>query len=173
MLTKLKLALAFATLLGAGATGLAVANTGAPADSAEQTVAQPTGGGWKQKMLEKYDLNKDGKLDDAERAKMRADRQAERAERRKEMLEKYDTNKDGKLEPNERKAMIDDRADKRFEKLDTNHDGSISKEEFRAGMEKMAMRGHNRFRRHHGRGNGQGGQRGGNTAPTGGTAPSQ
>lgn len=48
--------------------------------------------------LEKYDANKDGKLDEAETKTMREARQ-------KEMLEKYDTDKDGKLSDEERKAM--------------------------------------------------------------------
>lgn len=45
--------------------------------------------------LEKYDANKDGKLDEAEMKTMRETQQ-------KEMLEKYDTNKDGKIDEAER-----------------------------------------------------------------------
>jgi hypothetical protein len=54
------------------------------------------------KQLEKYDTNKDGKLDKSERQAMRKDREAE--------LKKYDKDGDGKLDKSERKAM---RADHR------------------------------------------------------------
>ena len=49
-------------------------------------------------MLKKYDVNKDGKLDDAEMAAMKADNKAA-------ALAKYDTNKNGKLDENEKTAM--------------------------------------------------------------------
>jgi hypothetical protein len=56
-------------------------------------------------VLKRYDKNKDGALDEAERAKWQADlaarREKERADRAA-MLEKYDTNKDGKLSEEER-----------------------------------------------------------------------
>ncbi len=54
------------------------------------------------KQLEKYDTNKDGKLDKSERQEMRKDRETE--------LKKYDKDGDGKLDKSERKAM---RADHR------------------------------------------------------------
>ncbi len=50
--------------------------------------------------LAKYDANKDGQLDEAEAAKMKADKDAAMKAR----LEKYDTNKDGKLSKEERDA---------------------------------------------------------------------
>jgi Ca2+-binding EF-hand superfamily protein len=100
--------------------------------------------GMRAKMLEKYDTNHDGKLDDTERAAMRADFQAKRSERRQEMLARFDTNKDGKLDENERKVMKDTLAADRFKKLDTNGDGVLSLQEFQAGAE--------RFHRHFGRG---------------------
>ena len=53
-------------------------------------------------MLEKYDKNKDGKLDDAERAELQKDREVARKERQAEMLKKYDKNGDGKLDDAER-----------------------------------------------------------------------
>ena len=46
-------------------------------------------------ILEKFDTNKDGKIDEAETKTMREAQQ-------KEMLEKYDTDKDGKLSDIER-----------------------------------------------------------------------
>ena len=50
--------------------------------------------------IEKFDKNKDGKLDEAER-KVAA------AARRKMLLEKFDKNKDGKLDEKERKALAE------------------------------------------------------------------
>ena len=56
-------------------------------------------------VLKRYDKNKNGALDEAERAKWQSDlatrREKERADRLA-MLEKYDTNKDGKLSEEER-----------------------------------------------------------------------
>jgi Ca2+-binding EF-hand superfamily protein len=141
MLTKMKLAIALAASLVAGTTTLALANGG---------------GKWnKQEMLQKYDTNGDGKLDDAEKAKMKADMKAKREARREKKLAQFDTNHDGKLDANERAAMKAAMAEKRFAKLDTNGDGVISKEEFLAGQ-KLGMG------RHHGRGPGD--QTGGNSS---------
>jgi len=49
------------------------------------------------KVVEKYDKNKDGKLDQSEREELRKDREAEAAK-------KYDKNGDGKLDQSEREA---------------------------------------------------------------------
>jgi Ca2+-binding EF-hand superfamily protein len=49
------------------------------------------------KMLEKYDKNGDGKLDASEREAWRKDREAE-------VIKKYDKNGDGKLDQSEREA---------------------------------------------------------------------
>jgi hypothetical protein len=62
-----------------------------------------------QKVLEKYDTNKDGVLSPEERAVWEKDRAARRAAR----LKKYDKNGDGKLDESERAAM---RKDKEAEK---------------------------------------------------------
>lgn len=133
MLTKMKLALGMSALLAAGAGGLALANGG---------------GGWeggKQKMLEKYDTNKDGQLDANEKAVMKADFKAKRQAKKAEMLAKFDTNKDGKLDETERAAMKQAKQAERFAKLDANGDGVISRDEFAAAR---PMGGHHH--RHHG-----------------------
>ena len=67
-------------------------------------------------MLEKFDANKDGQLDDAEKAAAKADFEAKRAEMKaafeKKMLEKFDANKDGQLDDAEKAA-----AKAEFEKM--------------------------------------------------------
>ncbi|PYQ55163.1 MAG: hypothetical protein DMF78_03140 [Acidobacteria bacterium] len=59
-------------------------------------------------MLERYDTNHNGKIDPEERAAIKADREARRAE----ILKKYDTDGDGKLSPAEREAMRKDMREK-------------------------------------------------------------
>jgi hypothetical protein len=104
MFTKLKLALALTATLAAGAAGFAAANTGAPADATGANVTQvdpaqraQMRAEWKakrearrEKMLAKYDLNKDGKLEPNERKLMLEDR----AEKR---FDKLDVNHTGTI----------------------------------------------------------------------------
>ena len=97
MLTKLKLALLISAPLVAGAATYAAAQGGPPSRA---------------DVIQKFDKNGDGVLDDAERADMKAAFAAKRAAHRQAMLDKFDTNKDGKLDATERAAMRDDQADR-------------------------------------------------------------
>ena len=54
--------------------------------------------------LEKYDANKDGVLDDAEKAAAKAGAAAKAKETKEANLAKYDGNKDGKLDESEKAA---------------------------------------------------------------------
>ncbi len=52
-------------------------------------------------VLKKYDLNKDGVLDETEKAAWLADKESKSAGAMAKRLEKYDANKDGKLDESE------------------------------------------------------------------------
>lgn len=133
MLTKLKLALLVSAPLIAGASTYALAQ----------------GGEGRGKMIQKFDANGDGALDDAERAQMKQAFAEKHAARKAAMLAKFDTNKDGALDDSEKLAMRDARAAERFAKLDSNGDGKLSLDEFKAGAGKgfhHGRHGHGRFR---------------------------
>ena len=132
MLTKLKLALFVAAPLVAGAATYAAAQGDDPGRA---------------DILQKFDANKDGKLDDTERAQMKAAFEAKRAERHKAALATYDTNKDGKLDDAERSAMRDAKLAARFTAMDADHDGKLSLAEFKAGEHERG--GSHRHARHH------------------------
>lgn len=70
-----------------------------------------------QRMLERFDANKDGKLDEAEKEAMKAKRREKRHERREEFrknfMEKFDTDKDGKLSDEEKEAAKQQRGERR------------------------------------------------------------
>jgi len=133
MLTKLKLAVLLSAPLVAGAATYAVAQ------------AQPP------KPVEK--LESDGKLDDAERAKLKEAFAEKRAARKAEALAKFDANRDGKLDASEQATMRDAKLTDRFQKMDTNRDGKLSLDEFKAGAP-QGMHRHGRHGHGHHRGAG-------------------
>jgi Ca2+-binding EF-hand superfamily protein len=129
MNTKMGLALSLVTMLGGSAVAFADQNPNVASDPGCATKRE----GFKEKMLAKYDANKNGVLDADEKAKMRSDFQAKRTEKKAEILARFDTNKNGVLDPDEKAAMQDERATKLLAKLDTNGDGQLSVDEVKCG----------------------------------------
>lgn len=118
-----------------------------------------------QEVLDKYDANKNGRLDDDEREKMMADRQAER---KKEFLDKYDSNKDGKLDDKERDSMIATLEKERRDRFDRDNDGKLNEDEaiaYAASLQGGGFGGRGGF------GGGRGGFGGGRGGFGGGRGP--
>jgi Ca2+-binding EF-hand superfamily protein len=82
-----------------------------------------------EKLIEKLDSNKDGKLDVNELKAMKD----LRAQHRQEMMKKFDANNDGKLDEAEREKLSQEKTAERFKKLDTDGNGALSLQEFQAG----------------------------------------
>ncbi|MBK7534929.1 MAG: EF-hand domain-containing protein [Myxococcales bacterium] len=92
-------------------------------------------------MLKEFDRNRDGKLDDAERAEAHKAMQARRAAAHQQMLTQFDSNRDGKLDDAEREKMMDQKMTEHFQQLDTNRDGMLSPAEFKVGVRDHHRRG--------------------------------
>lgn len=91
-------------------------------------------------LVARYDANHDGRLDDAERERMRAARGKERLGSRAgsmipaEFLAKYDTSKDGEMQPEEWKVAWDAETKVLTETYDADKDGQLGKTEKAAMM---------------------------------------
>lgn len=90
----------------------------------------------RERVKERFDVNKDGQLDEAERAAAKAAFEQKRAERKAKMLERFDTDKDGTLSGAEREAARAARQERRqahrakmLERFDTDKDGKLSEAE--------------------------------------------
>ena len=80
-------------------------------------------------ILEKFDKDGDGKLNEEEREAAKAARGEMEANRKKEMLAKFDKDGDGKLSEEEKKAAHEAMKKKMLEKFDKDGDGELSEEE--------------------------------------------
>ncbi|BCX48468.1 hypothetical protein HAHE_23760 [Haloferula helveola] len=89
-------------------------------------------------ILEKFDKDGDGKLNEEERKAAMEARKGQAEARRKEMLEKYDKDGDGKLSEEEREAVKADMKAKHealLAKYDADKDGKLSAEERKAAID--------------------------------------
>ena len=59
----------------------------------------------KARIMEKFDVNKDGQLDDSEKEAIKKDFEAKAAEAKAKFMEKFDTNKDGQIDDAEKEAI--------------------------------------------------------------------
>jgi Ca2+-binding EF-hand superfamily protein len=73
-------------------------------------------------LLEKFDTDKDGKLDEEER-------KAARAAFKEEFMKKFDTNGDGEISDEEREEAKKKRKEMILERFDEDGDGELSEEE--------------------------------------------
>ena len=80
-------------------------------------------------IIEKFDKDGDGMLNEEEREAAKAARGDMEANRRKELLAKFDKDGDGKLSEDEKKAMREAMKKKMLEKFDKDGDGELSEEE--------------------------------------------
>lgn len=155
-------ALVLAAMIGAGASGVALAQAGGPAADArpaafdfEALDADKDGKVTKDEMKAAQaaravlmDTDKDGKISEAELVAMHTrDIEARAVERAKRILARQDTDGDGMLTAAE--LMATDRPmDKMFDRIDADNDGAISKAEAEAMQDRMADRRDGRKGKH-------------------------
>ncbi len=97
----------------------------------------------RERMLEKFDANNDGTLDDEEKAAAREKCGRRGGKFRDRMLKKFDADKDGKLDDTERaaaKEAMQERRKEMKEKFDTNGDGVLDEAERAAAKAAMKER---------------------------------
>ena len=92
-------------------------------------------------VIEKFDTDGDGKLNETEREAAKAAREEMMAARKAEMLEKFDADGDGELSDTEKEAAKEAMKAKMLEKFDADGDGELSKEERATMREEMGPRG--------------------------------
>jgi hypothetical protein len=83
-------------------------------------------------IIEKFDKDGDGKLNEEEHAAAKAARGEMEADRKKEMLAKFDKDGDGTLNEEEKMAAREEMKKKMLEKFDKDGDGELSEEERKA-----------------------------------------
>jgi len=101
----------------------------------------------RQKLLEQFDANGDGRLDETERAAAKAAMQAKREERKQQILERFDADGDGQLNDEEKAAAKEAFKAKMKERFDKNGDGELDEQERRALKRHLKHRKRMRHRR--------------------------
>ncbi|MFD2257671.1 hypothetical protein ACFSSA_13390 [Luteolibacter algae] len=91
-------------------------------------------------VIEEFDKDGDGKLNEEERQAARAAHKEMMEARKKEVLKKFDADKDGKLNESEKEAMKAEHKKRMLEKFDTDKDGELNDDEKKAMREEMQNR---------------------------------
>lgn len=137
---------------------VALALCASPAFAGDDSAKPKHQGEHHQKVLEKFDSNHDGKLDETERAAARAACSARIKDQHPELFAKLDTDHDQALsreelragrekiqklrqekrpDPAAASARLKEKHPEIFKQLDTDNDGQLSKAELQAGREKL------------------------------------
>jgi len=118
-------------LIGLKLTTLILSSTLVGTVAYARHAAPPDAGkpGFAQRVLGRFDADKDGRISDAEAAVMKQTRQqneaAVKAKRQAHMLKAYDVNHDGKLDATEKARRQADQTARLLPKFDINHNGLI------------------------------------------------
>ncbi len=91
-------------------------------------------------VIEKFDKDGDGKLNEEERQAARAAGKERMEAKRKEMIAKFDKDGDGKLSEEEEQAMREARRKMMMEKFDKDGDGELSDDEKAEMRKAMGVR---------------------------------
>ena len=111
------------------------AQTGKPPEDAKEKKTPA-------KMVEKFDKDGDGKLNDEERAEAKASEgKMKVGKKRAEMIAKFDKDGDGELNKEEEAALRADKKQKLIEQFDEDKDGKLNEEE-EAKMQKLIQQRH-------------------------------
>jgi Ca2+-binding EF-hand superfamily protein len=101
----------------------------------------------RERIIQRFDANKNGVLDDGERAVAKSALQERFAQRKAEIISGFDADHDGQLNPQERaaaKSAIQERRAQRraqiMDRFDTNHDGVLDQSERQAARETIKAR---------------------------------
>jgi len=102
---RVLIAVLMTVFLGLGTAGNVLANCGTCDKGKAEGKDGCKGGNIPAEIIKKFDKDGDGKLNDEEKAAMKAAHDAKKAEFEKKMLEKFDADKDGKLNDAEKAEM--------------------------------------------------------------------
>jgi Ca2+-binding EF-hand superfamily protein len=123
-------------------TTLAILTAGSLSAVAQEKGKRPEGDRPQRKvppeLLEKFDKNGDGKLDEAERKEAAEARKGGMEKRHAEMIKRFDTDGDGELSESERKAAREAMEAKKkeiLEKYDANGDGKLDEAERKTAID--------------------------------------